>query len=95
MVSIDEELEAAEQVQTALSTSAPDVATLRDAKDIAIRAITTFPSEGPVNEARYKAGIALSGLIQTLKKGPLTQEEIANAKGAIGVWTLRLRPSED
>jgi hypothetical protein len=86
MVSIDEELAVAEQARTTLSTSAPAVATLRHAKDIAIRAITTFPSEGPLNEARYKVGIALSDLIQTLKRGPLELEEIVDAKGAIDDW---------
>jgi hypothetical protein len=91
MVSIDEELEVAEQAQTALSTSAPVVATLRYAKDIAIRAITTFPSEGPLNGARHKAGIALSDLIQTLKRGPLTQEKIVDAKGAIEDWMNLLK----
>ena len=86
MASIDEELEAAEQAHKALSTSAPDVVTLRNVKDIAIRSITTFPSEGPLNEARYKVGIALSDLIQTLKRGPLELEEIVDAKGAIDDW---------
>jgi hypothetical protein len=45
-----------------------------------------FPSEGPLNEARHTVGIALPDLI----RGPLTQEKIDNAEGAIGVWMVEL-----
>jgi hypothetical protein len=93
VVSIDEELKAAKQAQTVISTlsisSALDpniAATLRNAKDVATRAITTFSSEGPLNEARHTVGIALPDLI----RGPSTQERIDNAKGAIDVWMVEL-----
>ena len=93
MVTIDEEIEAAKQTQAVISTlstsSAPDsnaVATLRKAKDVAAHAISIFPGEARLNDARNQMVHALYGLI----RGPITQEKIDNAKGAIGVWTLRL-----
>jgi hypothetical protein len=93
MVTIDEEIEAAKQTQAVLSrlstSSAPDsnvVAALRKAKDVAAHAISIFPGEAPLNDARTQMVYALYGLL----RGPITQEKIDNAKGAIGVWTLRL-----
>ena len=98
MVGIDEEIEAAKQAQTVISTlpisSAPDpniVAALRKVKDVAVQAISIFPSEALLNDARDKVMRAVYDLIH----GQLTQEKIDNARGAIGVWTLRLRPSGD
>jgi hypothetical protein len=98
MVNIDEELEAAKQAQTVISalstSSAPDpkiVAALRSVKDVAAQAISIFPSDDLLNDARDKVMHAVFDLI----RGQLTQEKIDNAKGAIGVWTLRLRPSGD
>ena len=94
MVTIDDvELKAAKQTQAVISglslSSSPDagvVATLRKAKDVAAHAISIFPREAPLNDARNEMVHALYGLI----RGPITQEKIDNAKGAIGVWTLRL-----
>ena len=98
MVTIDEELEAAQQAQTIICTlsisSTRDrntVATLRKIKDVAVQAISIFPSQAPLNDARDKVVHAVYDLI----RGQLTQEKIDNAQGALGVWTLRLRPSED
>jgi hypothetical protein len=89
MVTIDEELEAAKQAQgviSKLSTSSVlnsnDVATLRNTYDVARKAMTTFPSEEPLNEARHTVGIELPNLI----RGPLTQAKIDSAKGATDVW---------
>jgi hypothetical protein len=93
MVTIDEEIEAAKQTQSVISrlstSSAPNsnvVAALRKAKDVAAHAISIFPGEAPLNDARTQMVHALYGLL----RGPITQEKIDNAKGAIGVWTLRL-----
>jgi hypothetical protein len=93
LVTIDEKLETAKQTQAVISglslSSSPDagvVATLRKAKDVAAHAISIFPREAPLNDARNEMVHALYGLI----RGPITQEKIDNAKGAIGVWTLRL-----
>ena len=88
-MSIDEELKAAEAAKAAidsLSISAANrqlLPTLRTAQHIAI---INLSSGGLLNEARQKVGIALSNLI----RGPLTQEKIENAQGAIGVWMVEL-----
>jgi len=92
VVSIEEELEAAKQAQTVISTlsiSAPNpniVATLRNAKDKAARAMTSFPSERLLNEARHTIVNVLSDLIHAIEHGPLRQEKIGKAKDAIEVW---------
>jgi hypothetical protein len=94
MVSIEEELGAAKDAQTAInalsaaSTPSPDiVAALRNANAIATHAMTpTFSSETPLNEARDIVVIALSDLIHALEYGPLTQEKIGNAKDTIEDW---------
>ena len=62
------------------------VATLRNAKDKAIRAMTTFPSERLLNEARHTIVNVLSDLIHAIEHGPLTQEKIGKAKDAIEDW---------
>jgi|SRR5271165_6535715 len=94
MAGIDEELDAAKQAQTVIGTlpisSAPDrnsVVALRKVKDVATQAISIYPSQGPLNDARDKVMHAVFDLIH----GELTQEKIDNAKGAIGVWADRLR----
>jgi hypothetical protein len=77
VASFEEEL-AAKQAQTVISTlsifaSNPNVvATLRNAKDKAIRAMTTFPSERLLNEARHTIVNVLSDLIHAIEHGPLT-----------------------
>ncbi len=97
VVSIEEEREAAQQAQTAistLSTSAPSpniVATLRNAKYKATLAMmTTLSSETLLNDARHTVGILLSDLIHALGTGRLTQGKIDKAKGAIEDWKNRL-----
>jgi hypothetical protein len=94
MAITDEELATAEQARAivgtlgASSTLHPnDVATLRNARNVAILAMTT--GGGPLNDARYKVGIALE-----VKRGPLTQEKIAEAKGAIEDWMKLLKAKQ-
>ena len=91
MVSIDEELKAAEAAKAAIDTLSTTAA-LSEATIIilrgAIRAatpMTIFSSEGPLNEARHEVVIALSDLIH----GPPTQEKINKAKGAVEDWINR------
>jgi hypothetical protein len=93
VVTFDEELEAAKQAQTVISTlsisaalNSNDVIALHRAAFVAMNAITTFPSEGPLNEARHAVGIALPDLI----RGPLTQAKIDNAKDTTDVWMVEL-----
>jgi hypothetical protein len=91
LVTIDEELETAKQTQAVISglslssTTDSDVVTLRKAKDVAAHAISIFPREAPLNDARNEMVHALYGLI----RGP-----IDNAKGAIGVWIATAGVSE-
>jgi len=63
MVGINEELEAAEAARAALSTNSNSKATikvLREAKYVAALAMTTLPSDKPLNDARHAVVTALS-----------------------------------
>ena len=91
MVSIDEELEAAEAAQAAINTlsvSAPNpyiAATLRKAK-LAAAPITNFSRSASLIKVRDKVVNALSDLIRALEAGELTQKKIDKAKGVIEDW---------
>src|SRR5260370_21727487 len=88
MVSINEELEATEAARAALSTnpnSKETIRVLRQAKYIAALAMTTLPSDKPLNDARHAVVITLSYLVQALETDPSAaqQEKIEQARGAI------------
>jgi hypothetical protein len=95
MVGINEELEAAEAARAALSTSSNSEATirvLREAKHVAALAMTTLPSDKPLNDARHAVVTTLSDLVHALESDPTPQQEnIDKAKGAIRnlVWDLK------
>ncbi|OLB20306.1 MAG: hypothetical protein AUH16_05265 [Acidobacteria bacterium 13_2_20CM_57_7] len=95
MVAINEELEAAEAASAALSTNSNSKATikvLRQAKYVAALAMTTLPSDKPLNDARHAVVTALSNLVKALETDPTPQQEkIEKAKGAIRnlVWALK------
>ncbi len=97
MVGINEELEAAEAARAALSTNSNSKATikvLREAKYVAALAMTTLPSDKPLNDARHAVVTALSDLVKALETDPAAQQEkIDKAKGAIRslVWLLRAK----
>ena len=62
MVAINEELGAAEAASAALSTNSNSKATikvLRQAKYVAALAMTTLPSDKPLNDARHAVVITL------------------------------------
>jgi hypothetical protein len=87
MVGINEELEAAEAAKAALSAINPNsqamIRMLREAKYVAALAMTTLPSDKPLNDARHAVVITLSEL-QALETDPTPQlEKIDTAKGAI------------
>jgi len=89
-----EELKAAESAKAALSIaplSEPATKTLRNTKDAAIRAMSVFPKEALLNDARHTVGITLYDLIQTVKDGPPTQVKIDKAKDAVEDWINQLR----
>jgi hypothetical protein len=95
MVGIDKELEAVEAARAVLSTDPNSKATirvLRDAKYIAALAMTTLPSDKPLNDARHAVVTTLSDLVKALETDPAAQQEkIDKAKGAIRnlVWDLK------
>src|SRR5207249_11152506 len=96
MVGINEELEAAEAAKAALSAINPNsqatIKVLRQAKYVAALAMTTLPSDKPLNDARHAVVTALSNLVKALETDPTPQQEkIDKAKGAIRnlVWALK------
>src|SRR5437667_12878476 len=97
MVGINEELEAAEAAKAALSAINPNsqatIRILRQAKYIAALAMTTFPSDKPLNDARHAVVITLSDLVHALETDPTPIEKIDTAKGAIRnlEWALKAR----
>jgi hypothetical protein len=62
------------------------IKTLRDTRGTAIRAMSVFPSEALLNDARYNAGMALSDLATNSP----TAEKIDKAKGAVEEWINQL-----
>jgi hypothetical protein len=95
MVSINEELEATEAARATLSTnpnSKETIRVLREAKYVAALAMTTLPSDKPLNDARHAVVITLSDLVQALETDPAAQQEkIDKAKEAIRnlEWALK------
>jgi hypothetical protein len=100
MFSIDDERNAAEQVDSVIrnlsvSTVLPNteaaVQTLRSAIDASITAAgTTLSSQEHLNNARAEAATALSGLIDQLNKTSLTQAMIDRASRAVEDWRGKL-----
>src|SRR6266513_1944938 len=96
MVGINEELEAAEAAKAALSAINPNsqatITILRQAQYVAALAMTTLPSDKPLNDARHAVVITLSDLARALESDPTPQQaNIDKAKGAIRnlVWDLK------
>ena len=74
LVGINEELKTIEAARTALSTnpnSKETIKVLRHAKYIAALAMTTLPSDKPLNDARHAVVITLSDLVHALETDPL------------------------
>ena len=93
-MSINDELEAAEAAKAAtnaLLTATPKsavVAALRKANTAATLNLSGQGSgAAALNEARKNVGIALSDLFH----GPLKQQKIDKAKGAVEGWITQLR----
>jgi len=83
MISIDEELGAAQAAKTSIDRLSPNIgAMIRKAKDTAAHAITTLPTEQPLDDARYVVIGALSRLLD----GPASQGKIEEAKASIEDW---------
>ena len=88
MTSINKELEAAKAAKAIIgrlsATTRPSLAPLHHAYRIAVSHLS---NEGPLNEARKDAGIALSALLHSQP----TPEKIDKAKGAVEEWINQLR----
>ena len=95
MVSINEELEATEAARAVLSTnpnSKAAIRVLRQAKYVAALAMTTLPSDKPLNDARHAVVTALSDLVKALETDPKPQlEKIDKAEGPIRSLELLLK----
>jgi|SRR5262245_28077206 len=88
MVGIDEELKATQAARAVLSTnpnSKETIRVLRQAKYIAALAMTTLPSDKPLNDARHAVVITLSDLVHVPETDPAAtqQKKIEQAKRAI------------
>jgi hypothetical protein len=87
MTSIDKELEAAKAAKAVISalsaTTRPSLAPLHHAYRIAVLHLS---NEGPLNEVRKDAGIALSALVHSRP----TPEKIDKAKSAVEEWIRQL-----
>ena len=99
MVGINEELKATQATRAALSTnpnSKETIRVLRQAKYIAALAMTTLPSDKPLNDARHAVVITLSDLVHALETDPTPQQEkIAKAKGAIQILVGDLKAGQE
>jgi hypothetical protein len=98
MVGINEELKAIEAASAVLSTNANSEAAIRvirQAKYIAALAMTTLPSDKPLNDARHAVVITLSDLVHTLETDAPQLEKIDTAKGAIRNLEWGLKASQE
>jgi hypothetical protein len=95
MIGINEELKTIEAARAVLSpnpNSKAAIRVLREAKYVAALAMTTLPSDKPLNNARHAVVITLSDLVHALESDPTPQQEkIDKANGAIRnlVWDLK------
>jgi len=95
MVGINEELKATQAARAVLSTnpnSNETIRVLRQAKYIAALAMTTLPSDKPLNDARHAIVITLSDLVHAFETDPAAtqQEKVEQARGAIRNWVSAL-----
>ena len=95
MVGINEELKAAEAARAVLTTNSNSKATikvLREGKYVAASAMTIWPNDKPLNDARHAVVTTLSDLVKALETDPTPQQEkIDEAQAVIRnlVWALK------
>jgi len=92
MATLEEELKLAKQAKVVIERKSrtETVEVLRKANQMAAAQMTTFSSEGPLNDARHKLGLALP-VIRALEEGQPSQDKIDNAKSAIEDWMRLLK----
>jgi len=99
LVGINEELKTIEAARAALSTNPngkETIKVLRQAKYIAALAMTTLPTDKPLNDARHAVVITLSDLVHALETDPTPeQEKIEQARGAIRSLLCDLKAVQD
>ena len=97
MVGINEELGAVEAAKAVLSNlNREAIRVLRQAKYVAALAMTTLPSDKPLNDARHAVVITLSDLVHALETDPAVQQEkIDKARGAIRTLEGLLKASQE
>src|SRR5262249_35669436 len=82
MATLEEELKLAKQAKVVIERKSrtETVEVLRKANQMAAAQMTTFSSEGPLNDARHKLGLALPLVIRALEEGQSSQDKIDKAK---------------
>ena len=93
MATIEEELKLARQAKAVIERKSrtETIEVLRKANQMATAQMTTFSSEGPLNDARHKLGLTLPPVIRALEQGQPSQDKIDKAKSAIEDWMRLLK----
>jgi hypothetical protein len=99
LVGINEELKAIEAARSVLSNNPngkETIKVLRQAKYTAAAAMTIWPSDKPLNDARHAVVTTLSDLVKALEADPAPQQEkIDRARGAIRSLVGDLKAVQD
>ena len=92
---IEEELKLAKQAKAAIERKhRPEtIEVLRKANQMAARQMTTFASEGRLNDARHKLGLVLPPAIRAFE-GQASEDKIEKAKASIDAWIKELEAAK-
>ena len=95
MVGIEEELALAKQAKAAIGRKprTETIEVLRKANRMAAAQMTSFSSEGRLNDARHKLGLVLPPAIRAFE-GQASVDKIEKAKAAIDAWIKELEAAK-
>jgi hypothetical protein len=95
MVGIEEELALAKQAKAAIGRKprTETIEVLRKAHHMAAAQMTTYASEGRLNDARHKLGLVLPPAIRALED-QASEDKIEKAKTAIDAWIKELEAAK-
>jgi len=95
MAMIEEELKLAKQAKAAIGRKhrTETIEVLRKANRMAAAQMTTFSSEGRLNDARHKLELVLPPAIRALEDRA-SEDRIEKAKGAIDAWIKELEAAK-
>ena len=95
MAMIEEELKLAKQAKAAIGRKhrTETIEVLRKANRMAAAQMTTFSSEGRLNDARHKLGLVLPPAIRALEDRA-SVDKIEKAKASIDVWIKELEAAK-